>query len=112
MTEKGPVVDEDPVSHWRPSASDTDLPGVHDDGRATMEDVPASLATGLVPLLLIVAADVWVYLDARSRQGTRREVSATVVSIQVDSPQAWLLWCVVLFVFAFPLYLTARRASA
>lgn len=77
-----------------------------------MYGMPAPMVMGLVPLLLIVAADVWVYLDARSRQGTRREVSATVVSMQVDTPQAWLLWCVVLFVFAFPLYLTARRASA
>jgi cytochrome c oxidase assembly factor CtaG len=71
-----------------------------------------SAAVGLIPLLLIVAADVWVYLDARSRQGTGREVSATVISLDIDTPNAWLLWCVVLFLVFFPVYLVARRATA
>ena len=69
-------------------------------------------AVGLIPLLLIAAADTWVYLDARSRQGTRREVSATIVSMEIDTPLAWLAWCVVLFVVFFPVYLVARRATA
>ncbi len=71
---------------------------------------PAAL--GLIPLLLVVAALVWVYLDAAARQGTRREVSATVASVEVDTPRAWLGWCAVLFLVFFPVYLVARRASA
>lgn len=71
-----------------------------------------SVATGLIPLFVIAMADVWVYLDARARSGTRREVSATIGAMEVDTPQAWLLWCLVLFLVFFPLYLVARRASA
>ncbi len=69
-------------------------------------------AAGVIPLLLVVAADVWVYLDARARQGTRHEVSATIGSMEIDTPQAWLLWCLVLFLIFFPVYLVARRATA
>ena len=69
-------------------------------------------ALGLIPLLLIVAADVWVYVDAKARQGTRREVSVTVGSMEITTPQAWLLWCAVLFLAFFPVYLVARRATA
>ena len=69
-------------------------------------------ALGLIPLLLIVAADAWVYVDAKARLGTRREVSATVGSMEIATPQAWLLWCAVLFLIFFPVYLVARRATA
>ena len=71
-----------------------------------------TVPAGLIPLFLVGAADVWVYLDARARQGARREVSATVVSMEIATPQAWLAWCVVLFLVFFPVYLVARRASA
>ena len=69
-------------------------------------------AAGLIPLFLVVAADVWVFIDARVRQGTDREVSATVAAMEIDTPQAWLAWCVVLFLVFFPVYLVARRASS
>ena len=65
----------------------------------------------LVPLVMVVAADVWVYTDARSRQGTGREPGLQVGSVQVDTPETWTLACVVLFVIAFPLYLIARKEA-
>ena len=65
----------------------------------------------LVPLLLIVAADVWVYADARSRQGTGREPGVRVGSLQVKTPEAWATGCLVLLVVAFPMYLVARREA-
>lgn len=65
-------------------------------------------AAPLVLLVVVVALDAWVYVDARRRQGTDREVSATVAGLTIDRPLAWLVWCVVLFVVAFPLYVVAR----
>jgi cytochrome c oxidase assembly factor CtaG len=67
---------------------------------------------GFLPLLLVAAADVWVYLDASARRRTRREVTARFLSVEVETPQAWLLWCVVLFLVFFPAYLVARRVAA
>ena len=71
---------------------------------------PAALVV-LVPLVLVVAADVWVYADARSRQGTGREPGVRIGSLQVNTPEAWAIGCLVLFVIAFPTYLVARRES-
>lgn len=73
--------------------------------------VPA-WALGFVPLLLVATGDAWVYLDASARRGTRREVTATFLSLDVETPRAWLLWCLVLFVVFFPAYLVARRTAA
>lgn len=64
-----------------------------------------------VPLVLVIAADIWVYADARSRQGTGREPGVRIGSLQVNSPEAWAIGCVALFVIAFPLYLIARREA-
>ena len=70
-----------------------------------------NLAAALVPLAVVLGLDLWVYSDARARQGTRREVRARIGSLEIDRPQWWLAGCVVLFVLVFPLYLVARRAS-
>ena len=66
---------------------------------------------GLVPLLLVVSADVWVYQDARTRANTRREVEASIGSWRLATPETWLAGCAFLFLFIFPMYLVARRAS-
>jgi hypothetical protein len=65
----------------------------------------------LVPIVLVIAADIWVYVDARSRQGTGREPGVRIGSLQVESPEAWALGCLVLFVIVFPMYLIARREA-
>jgi hypothetical protein len=67
--------------------------------------------TGLVLILVVAALDAWVYFDARGRQGTRREVTATIGALRIDRPEMWMGWCLLLFVFFFPLYLVARRAA-
>ena len=71
--------------------------------------------TGLVvllPLVLVVAADIWVYADARSRQSAGREPGVRFGSLQVNTPEAWAIGCLVLFVIAFPTYLVARREAS
>lgn len=62
----------------------------------------------LAPLILVMAADLWVYLDARSRQGTGREPGVRIGSLQVNTPEAWAIGCLLLFVVFFPMYLVAR----
>ena len=69
------------------------------------------LLIGLVPIILIVAADVWVFQDARVRANTRQEVEASVGSWRIATPETWLAGCAVLFVIFFPMYLLARKAS-
>ncbi len=69
------------------------------------------LASGLLLLIVVAALDVWVYLDARARQGTSREVSVTIGSLRIDRAELWAALCLVLFVVCFPLYLIARRAA-
>lgn len=65
----------------------------------------------LVPLVLVIGADLWVYSDARSRVGTGREPGVRIGSLQVSSPEAWAIGCLVLFVIVFPMYLIARREA-
>lgn len=69
------------------------------------------LLIGLVPIILIVAADVWVFQDARVRANTRQEVEASVGSWRIATPETWLAGCAGLFVIFFPMYLLARKAS-
>jgi len=59
----------------------------------------------------VVIADIWVYLDARARRTARNDVTATLFALEIETPEAWLLGCVVLFLVFFPLYLVARRAA-
>jgi hypothetical protein len=66
----------------------------------------------LVPLVSVIAADLWVYADARSRQGTGRGPGVQIGSLQVNTPEAWATGCLVLFVIVFPMYLVARREAA
>jgi len=68
-----------------------------------------SWALGLLPLLVIAVADAWVYADASARQRAWREVTARFLSMDVETPKAWLFGCVVLFLIFFPAYLVARR---
>jgi ABC-type Fe3+ transport system permease subunit len=69
------------------------------------------IAAAVLTVLIVAALDLWVYADARARQGTRREVAVTIGSMGIDRPEMWLAWCLILFVFFFPLYLVARREA-
>jgi putative flippase GtrA len=66
-------------------------------------------AVGL--LLLVLAVDAWVFLDARARAAGGRDVVARIGPFTLSTAGQWLLGCVVLWVFVVPLYLAARSAS-
>jgi len=61
-------------------------------------------------LLVVLAFDVWVYGEAKVRQARGRSVVATVGPARLSTPEHWLLGCLLLWVFVFPLYLIARNA--
>lgn len=75
-----------------------------------------SVAVGLfvsgMAIAVLAISDAWVYLDARFRVEKNRPVSVQMGDLLIEEPRAWLMFCAVLFVFFFPLYLVARRADA
>lgn len=64
----------------------------------------------LALLLVALAVDVWVVLDARTREASGDPVVAEVGPVTLSTPQQWLLACLLVWVVAVPLYLVARRA--
>ena len=63
----------------------------------------------IIAVLLILGTDIWVYTDARARADQGDPVVFSIGSIQVDSPEVWAVVCLLLWVFAFPVYLASRN---
>lgn len=74
-------------------------------------NVDAGLSVTVMAIAVLGILDAWVYLDARSRLAKDRPVSVQMGGLLVEGPRAWLMFCAVLFVFFFPLYLVARRTA-
>jgi hypothetical protein len=70
-----------------------------------------SLLGPLAFLVLVVVLDVWVYADAERRRDARRPVVASIGTLVLETPVAWLLACLLLWVLFFPMYLVARSNS-
>lgn len=69
-------------------------------------------AVALIPLGLLVAVlaiDSWVYSDAKSRAERGSPVVFRTGSFVIDTPTAWFLGCLILWILFFPLYLTNRQ---
>ena len=67
--------------------------------------------SGLVVVLLIAEASVWVLQDARSRTARGRPVVATLAGSTIEKPEVWAALCLVVVVFFLPVYLVARSAG-
>jgi hypothetical protein len=66
---------------------------------------------GLMPTLLILvilACDVWVYFDAKSFADREMPVVLTLGAFRLESPVAWAIGCLLLWIVFCPLYLVAR----
>ncbi|GAB1817743.1 hypothetical protein [Herbidospora sp. RD11066] len=66
--------------------------------------------TATVPLLalfVLLTTGAWVHSDAHARRERGTLPVVTVGTLRIDSPAAWFLGCLVLWVVFFPLYLTA-----
>jgi hypothetical protein len=69
--------------------------------------VTAALAA-LVVVVLIGAVDLWVYLDAKRCADEGAPVVLHIRGLVVSTPAAWLLGCVILWIFFCPMYLISR----
>jgi hypothetical protein len=64
--------------------------------------------TPLVILGLGVAVDLWVYGDAKGHVAMGRPVTFRAGDFVIDTPAAWAVGCLILWIVFFPLYLTNR----
>lgn len=78
-----------------------------------MISVVAAARGGFVPamtiLVVVIATDAWVYVDAKRQGDLGAPVVLTIGRVRIETPEGWLLACVLVWVIAFPLYLTGRR---
>jgi hypothetical protein len=72
-----------------------------------MTGVPLTALTAIFVLFVVLAVDGWVYADARERQKRGNRVTVALGSVRVETPEAWFLGCLILWVVFVPLYLTA-----
>jgi len=70
---------------------------------------PTGLAPAVVILLVVLGSDVWVYLDAARQREAGAPVVLVIGNLRIESPEAWLIACLFLWIIALPLYLTGRR---
>jgi hypothetical protein len=65
--------------------------------------------TPLAVALVVVGAAAWVLVDARrwARAGT--PVVFRIGSLTIERPETWAALCLLLLVFALPIYAIARR---
>ncbi|MDQ6946497.1 MAG: hypothetical protein M3256_09535 [Actinomycetota bacterium] len=70
---------------------------------------PAGSGPALAILLVVVATDAWVYVDAKRQRDLGAPVVLIIGRVRIETPEAWLLACMLLWLIAFPLYLTGRR---
>ena len=65
----------------------------------------------VVLLIVILGVDLFVYSDAKAHENRGRPVEFSNGLVTLDTPAAWLLGCVVIFVVCIPLYFTMRRQA-
>ncbi len=71
-----------------------------------MLGLPAVLPTLL--LLLVLAVDLWVYADAKAHEERGTPVVFSSGFLNVDTPAAWFVGCLLLWILFFPLYIDRR----
>ena len=62
----------------------------------------------VLALLALFAVDRWVYVDAQAHAERGTPVVFSSGNFRVDSPGAWALGCLILWIIFFPLYLASR----
>jgi putative flippase GtrA len=62
----------------------------------------------IVVLTAFLAADLWVYADAKAHSERGNPVVRSFGSFEVNTPAAWFLGCLLLWILFFPLYMKSR----
>ncbi len=65
----------------------------------------------LLVLGLAAATDAWVYRDAARMDEQGTPVVFATTSFTLETPESWLIACLVLWVIALPLYVTVRNQT-
>lgn len=63
----------------------------------------------VIVLVVILATDLGVYADAKAHSERGTPIVFAIGGITVDTPAAWFIGCLVLWILFFPLYMTQRR---
>lgn len=69
------------------------------------------VSVAFVPVFVvaaILAIDLWVYRDATRYAAEGTPVTMRIGTFVVETPIAWFLGCLVLWVIFFPLYVVSR----
>lgn len=66
------------------------------------------LVTILVLVGIVLSTAAWVYKDAKASAGSGRPIVSSVGSLQLSTPIAWFLACLLLWELCFPLYIDSR----
>jgi hypothetical protein len=74
-----------------------------------MSALPLSALGPILVLLAVLATDVWVYGDAKAQDERGTPAVFSFGTFDIDTPAAWLLGCLLLWIVFFPLYLSRRR---
>lgn len=75
-----------------------------------MPGPPAGAFAPLLVLLVVLASDAWVYADAKAHTERGTPVVFSAGTLVVDTPAAWFVGALLLWIVVFPLYLSARQA--
>lgn len=62
----------------------------------------------IIVVVVIVATDLSVYLDAKAHSERGTPIVFATGIITVDTPPAWFVACLILWILFFPLYITLR----
>ncbi|MEU9891278.1 hypothetical protein [Sphaerisporangium sp. NPDC051011] len=76
-----------------------------------MTGLPLTAMVPILVLFLLLAADAWVYADAKGRLKRGDRVAFSLGSLRVETPESWFLGCLILWAVFFPLYLTATARN-
>ena len=68
----------------------------------------SAAAVPVIVVLVLMAIDGWVFSDAKTRAARGTPVIFRAGSFVVDTPGAWFLACLLLWVIFFPLYMINR----
>ena len=69
------------------------------------------VSAALVPVIVlavVLAIDAWVYQDAKRSTNEGAPVVLRLGAFVVDTPAAWFVACLVLWIIFFPPYIVSR----
>jgi hypothetical protein len=73
--------------------------------------VPGPSDAALLPIFVLavsLAIDFWVYSDAKAHEERGGPVVFSAGSLEVSTPMAWFLACLLLWLLFLPLYIWSR----